>query len=299
MKPVNHVVFPLSLIAETVTILQGNGARFVTPAHFLPTAARLRSRWDYLREHAAWHTGRSDFISHLAWCVDRVVRRRLLKRSAESLARPGRPEVFLQHDADRNPENTLRVLRLERSLGAVSSAYFFRERSPRWPGDSEPYDLDIPAMQELERDGFEIGYHLNGPERARYDPDAGWRIIRDDLAFFRRHFHLRSFVPHGGLPGPHGENNHLIPHRDELADLIWFYNGRGLGADLGWSDGMLECPASTSLVDPRELARRVQGRVRARFLFHPQYYGDTLRPNLEDVGVVHTAWWRALWPAAA
>jgi len=296
MKPVNHVIFPLSLIAETITILQSNRARFVTPAHFLPLAARLRTRWDYLREHAAWHTGRSDPLSHLAWCIDRVVRRRLLKRSAESLVRPGPPEVFLQHDADRNPENTLRVLQLEQSLGVTSSAYFFRVRSPRWLGDEEPYDLDIPAMQEFERGGFEIGYHLNGPERAGYDPDQAWRFIREDLEFFRTHFRLRSFVPHGGLPGPDGANNHHIPHRGELADLIWFYNGRGLGADLGWSDGLLECPASEHLLDPRDLARRVRGHLRARFLFHPQYYGDTLRPNLDDVGVTRTAWWRALWP---
>jgi hypothetical protein len=298
MKPVNHAVFPPSLIAETIAILQANGARFVTPSDFLPAAAALRSRWDYLREHAAWHTGRSDPLSHLAWCIERVVRRRLLKHPAERLARPGRPEVFLQHDADRNPENTVRVLQLERSLGAVSAAYFFRERHPRWPGDHEPYELDLGALQELERDGFEIGYHLNGPERAGYDPAAGWRLIREDLAFFRSHFRLRSFVPHGGVPGPDGKNNHDIPHRDELADLIWFYNGRGLGADLGWSDGLLECPASIDLPDPREIARRVRGRLRARFLFHPQYYGDTLRPNLEDVGVTRTGWWRALWHSA-
>ena len=204
----------------------------------------------------------------------------------------GFARVLLQHDADRNPGNTVAVMELEKRLGVVSSNYFFRERAERGPDDKEPYDLDVPCLQSLERDGFEIGYHLNGPELENYDPARAAERVRSDVAWFRERFHLRSFVPHGGRVGPRGEENCTWPPDSCLDDLLWYYCGRGIVADVIWSDGSLESPESESLEDPREVARRVTGHQRARFLFHPQYYGTELRPNLEGVGVTQTRWWR-------
>jgi len=295
---VNHAIFPVSLITETVAILKENGAVFRRPVDSWPEATRLRTRVDYLREFAQWQSGASGWLRFPIWLAKRIGVRgvqRMLRRQRTGAPPAGRPEVYLQHDADRNPENTLAVMEAERALGAVSANYFFRNRASRWEGDIEPYELDIPAMQRLEAQGFEIGYHLNGPELADYDEGKGWELIRDDVAFFRRHFSLKSFVPHGGRPGSKGQNNDHIEHRDCLDDLIWFYNGRGFVCDIGWSDGSLECPASRTLPDPRDVAHQVRGRVRARFLFHPQYYGPHLRTNLKDVGVVETSWWKHLW----
>jgi hypothetical protein len=130
-----------------------------------------------------------------------------------------------------------------------------------------------------------------------YDPERANLRVRDDVAWFRERFRLRSFVPHGGRVGPRGEENHLWPPDPSLDDLVWFYSGRGIAADVIWTDGSLEDPSSRSLEDPREVARRVAGRQRVRFLFHPQYYGPELRGNLSGVGVVETAWWRSLWAA--
>ncbi len=187
----------------------------------------------------------------------------------------------------------------ERACGAVSAAYFFRRRAARWPGDEEPYELDLVRMKEFERNGFEIGYHLNGPELADYDVAGGTAIIDEDVRFFREHFDLRSFVPHGGRSGPGGVNNHHIRHEGSLADLIWVYNGRGLETDVSWSDGHVESPGSAGLEDPRDVARRVRGRMRAHFLFHPQYYGSEVRADVSRIGVARTAWWRSLWTAGA
>jgi hypothetical protein len=297
----NYVVFPLSLIEETIRILQDNGAVFQRSADLWPAAAGLRSRWDYLREYAEWQSGghRLGPVSFGAWCARRFARRRLrrlLGLNPASATPAGRPVVFLQHDADRNPVNTVRVMELEQRLGATSSNYFFRRRAPRYAGDDEPYEPDIKALQALEKAGLEIGYHLNALELAGYDLEAGWRIIAEDVEYFRQHFTLRSFVPHGGEPGPEGENNHWVEHRDCLADLVWAYGGRGIGSDIVWSDGSLECAGSIQLEDPREVARRVRGRMRVRFLFHPQYYGDVLRNELGNCGVTRTDWWRGLWP---
>lgn len=292
------MIFPVSLITETVEILKAKGASFRRPADLWPRATRLRTKLDYLREFAEWERGSLNNLQFAAWLGARYARR-ATNRTAAAQVFPGRPEVFLQHDADRNPENTIAVMRAERSLGVVSTGYFFRNRASRWDGDVEPYELDIEAMQQLEKEGFEIGYHLNGPELEHYDLARGWERIRSDVAFFRSRFNLRSFVPHGGRRGPMGEDNHIIEHTDCLEGLIWFYNGRGVVPHLTWSDGELECPDSSSLADPREVARRINGRMRVRFLFHPQYYGPHLRPNLKNVGVTQTSWWKDLWEATA
>lgn len=296
----DYTIFPTSLVEETIRILQANGAEFARAADFWPEAARLRTLHDRLREYAQWQTGRSGRLAFLWWCAERLVRRRLLRLAGKdpSAAAPdGRPVVFLHHDADSHPDLTMGLMELEQRLGVVSSAYFFRRRACRHPADVEPYDLDLEAMKRLERAGFEIGCHINGPELANYRWEEGWRIVREDVAFFRANFQLRSFVPHGGRNGPNGENNHHIKHRDCLEDLIWFYSGAGLSCDVNWSDGMVEYPDSDDIKDPREVARSVRGRMRAHFLFHPQYYGARYCEDWKNAGVVRTAWWQGLWKA--
>jgi hypothetical protein len=210
----------------------------------------------------------------------------------------GQPQVFLQHDADRNPQNTIKVMELEARLGVRSSCYFFVTRAPRGTSDDEPYPVDWQRLAALERQGFEIGYHLNAPELEGYERGRTMTRIASDLAFFRSRVRLRSFVPHGGVPGPRGENNERIQHPRGAEDLVWFYCGKGVSTDVVWSDGHVESEASDSLPDPRVVAASLRGRVRARFLFHPQYYGDRLRENLSNVGVTRTDWWRSLWPSA-
>jgi len=294
----NYTVFPITLIEETIDELRARGARFIVPGELGALASAARTRVDYLREYAHWQTGHHRGVRFWLWCAKRLAARRLarlVRVAPERVAPDGTPEVFLHHDADRNPENTVAVMEREARKGAVSAAYFFRTRAARWPGDDEPYDVDRGRLKALERCGFEIGYHLNAPELADYDAVKGARLIEEDVAYFAEHFNLRSFVPHGGRRGPNGVNNHHIAHEGCLDGLVWFYNGRGLLTDISWSDGHLEAPESESLPDPRMVARRVGRRTRARFLFHPQYYGDQLRENLDEVGVTRTQWWRDLW----
>lgn len=293
----NYVLFPISLIEETIEILRANGATFALPRELAEGVRGPRSRLEYYREYAEWRDAAGGPVAFPVWLARRALRRRiprLFDRTEEPRAE-GSPQVFLQHDADRNPHCTLEVMAAERKRGVRSAAYFFRRRAARWNGDEEPYELDLERLKEFEAAGFEIGYHLNGPELADYDAALGRSIIAQDVAFFREHFCLSSFVPHGGRPGRDGMNNDHIAHDGPLLDLLWFYNGRGPVTDVTWSDGEVEAMSSRGLEDPRVVARRVRGRVRARFLFHPQYYGTSCRPDVEGVGVTHTAWWRELW----
>lgn len=207
----------------------------------------------------------------------------------------GTPQVFIQHDADRLPERTLYAMCQEKVRGIRSASYFFRERCERWRGDDEGYDLPLEEMATLEKQGFEIGYHLNAPERANYCAELTWRYITEDVEYFSRRFDLKSFVPHGGQPGPGGLNNHNIEQKRPLDSLIWFYNGRGFSCDVSWSDGGIASPDTEKLPDPRELAKQIKGRMRARFLFHPQYYGDEPCAEAYSAGVAKTGWWKSLW----
>lgn len=208
---------------------------------------------------------------------------------------PRAPVVILHHDADRQPHKTVDMMRFEERLGVVSSSFFFVNRSSRWPGDVEPYDLDFSALRELEGRGFEIGYHLNAMERSGYDATRALAVAAQDIVFLRQHLNIQSFVPHGGVPGPGGVNNEHTPYRGVLASLVWAYSGRGFVNDAAWSDGYAEGAAALQLRDPRKVAASLRGRVRGHFLMHPQYYGHTLRPDWQTLPISQLPWWRELW----
>lgn len=291
----NYTLFPRRLVVETAEILRASGATFGRYGDF-SSWAHCRTRIDYLREFAFWQAGVRSRLGLVVWAMGRFLRRRV----ARALRRPmpyrnGSPLVFFQHDADRLPELTLMLMDLEQLHRVISSCYFFKERSPSFPGDDEPYVLDVARMQRFESLGFEIGYHQNAFERADYDVVRALAIARDDVAFFRAHFNLRSFVPHGGIRGRNGENNNCLPHADCFSGLLWAYNTRGLATDFVWSDGHVEFPGPCNLEDPRSVASRVRGKARAQFLFHPEYYGDILRPDWRKFSISRSMWWRQLW----
>ncbi len=201
------------------------------------------------------------------------------------------PVVLLHHDADHTPYKTVDLMEYEHSLGIRSSAYFFYEQnlSNRY----EPYTLDIKRLQSLENSGFEIGYHLNAYEMAGYELDKAFDLIKRDLDFLEQHFRVTSFVPHGGVPGPFGMNNHLIPHSGVLREYQWPEVGRGISYDYAWSDGMVH---SEQIQDPRDIIRNLDDGQRARLLMHPQYYGDKLSHRHEKYPLLaKEKWWRELW----
>ena len=66
---------------------------------------------------------------------------------------------------------------------------------------------------------LEIGYHQNAMELSGYDVSKAHEIIERDIKFFQKNFNLHSFVPHGGVLGPNGEENSHIPHEGFLSNL--------------------------------------------------------------------------------
>jgi hypothetical protein len=247
------------------------------------------------REYLWWKYGTTLPVSwRAAWAVsraNRVLTRRLPTGLASRTGRRQPLQAILQHDADRQPYKTVEMLERERRLGVRSSAYFFYERHV-WDDDYEPYLVDVPALQALERDGFEIGYHLNAYELAGYDDTAVDALVERDLRWFAERFNLRSFVPHGGVSGPGGRNNFNVPRRGTLQRLMWAYDRRGVLVDGRWSDGYAW---TQPLPDPRVLARQAPDGARLHILMHPQYYGTELSPIWLDRPIATQRWWRDLW----
>jgi hypothetical protein len=294
-----YTLFPWRLVEELTAVLQHKGARFVTFGELELAPSDCRAGVGYAREYAAFKTGFELGVLSMAFraIVSAARRRPSLLPLARwtGLRRPTVPHVLLHHDADRQPAKTVEMMHLERRLGVVSSNYFFVRRCPRWDGDEEPYAPDYPELQRLESAGFEVGYHLNAMERANYDPVVALRVADEDVEFLRRRIRLRTFVPHGGRPGPNGQNNESIPYYGQIGELVWAYNGRGVFNEVAWSDGHAEGERAVRLKDPRVLASHLKGRVRAHFLLHPQYYGDQLRPDWESLPIAQLGWWRQLW----
>jgi len=294
-----YTLFPFRLVEEVVGVLRQQDAIFEC---FSDRSVNLASRsWilNYAREYAAYKTGTGWLpVAVLATAINRVARRApRLAGMTRCLGwrRPRTPTIVLHHDADRQPHKTVDMMRLEERLGVVSSNYFFVQRCARWAGDDENYDLDFTALRELEGRGFEIGYHLNAMERAVYDCPKAITIAGEDIAFLRRQLSIRTFVPHGGVPGPRGLNNDHVPYAGALTSLLWAYNGRGFVHDAAWSDGYAEGEAALKLPDPRVVAASLRGRMRGHFLMHPQYYGHTLRPDWRQFPISRLHWWRELW----
>jgi hypothetical protein len=287
----NETYFPLSLAGEVIEILRSRGAEFKRYCDF-PVPLYVSSPWldraAYMLEGFPYRVKKYPIVSRIQSFIGRVITSPSDVHKSGTKGFP--PIAILHHDADQVPENTLRMMQYESQMGVVSSAFFFYQQN----GAKEPehYSLDVVALQDLEAKGFEIGYHLNAYELAGYDLHKATELIERDIDWFAQRFELRCFLPHGGVRGPNGEDNHLIPYRGVLRRYNWVYNGRGLYCNHNWSDGNI---GFETVQDPRVVAARVLPGQRARFLMHPQYYGDELSPSYRNLPVSNETWWRDLW----
>lgn len=288
-----YTIFPISLLQETIGILKERGAEFTTYKRLRFGGAFDCSALNYISEYALFKRGRRDLLSIAFVILERQILRgrpRFLA-ALKPLTRARHPlTVILQHDADRLPEKTQAVMNIEREMGVTSSNFFFRKDSY---GESDRYDLDIPGLQFLEKIGFEVGYHLNAYELSGYDPLRAQEIAEQDVAWFREHFDLKTYVPHSGYKSDGGLNNEHFPQSGVLLDLLWAYNRRGIFADFGWTDGAAGLWATPG--DPREFATSVPDGTRIRLLMHPQYYGKNLCPGWKNLPISKCDWWRKVW----
>ena len=154
------------------------------------------------------------------------------------------PCFMIDHHIDFYPLETQHLLEWEINNGIKSCVYIFNEFDGReYPaqGDWSVSDLNIPLLSRAEANGCEIGYHVNavglakaraGKTKDRYAKSLSPDIIREarhqftvDVNNLRRHFDIRTAIPHGG-----GEGNNLVDLGYEGLELTPVYNARKLEA---------------------------------------------------------------------
>ncbi len=217
---------------------------------------------------------------------------------------PDKIYLLLQHDVDDAPERTVALLRAEERLGLRSSVFLFHRHVDEPAAAAGravglPYDIPHDYFGHLHRAfGFVFGYHVNAMQAALYDPDRAARLAVEDVRALGRHFPLRFYVPHGGVPGPGGENNQAIDWSAVFGEgLRCVYNPRSPRLDGAFSDGGLIPRSAAAAARPAEafdlaaFLRSLRPGRRYRVLIHPQYYGDdwTGTPRLADA-----PWYRAV-----
>ena len=144
-------------------------------------------------------------------------KQRWLKWRASGDIDPNKIYVLLQHDVDTRPERTIALLRHEQALGVPSNVMIFSRRIARRvlrdQGRLEytPYEIETGFLQQLQGQGFVIGYHSNAHEQSLFDIDKAQNIFANDVEALSQIFDIKYFSAHGGAPGPDGKNNRDIP----------------------------------------------------------------------------------------
>ncbi len=145
--------------------------------------------------------------------------------------------ILLDHHIDYYVIETEVMCRWELENDVISNVYLFNrfeyyDSSQLKIWDVE--DLNIEFYQELERRGFEIGYHQNAvglvrtskvgrsydKNISRDDMEKAKAVFARDVDNLSRYFKIRTFIPHGA-----GEANaHLLDLPKGYEWLTWVYN---------------------------------------------------------------------------
>jgi hypothetical protein len=286
-----ETVFPISLADEVFDILLDRDIKILKYNDLDTKKSFCGSKCHYLDEYVRFRTGGvNPFL-----VIRAILSYYLLKRHQETyiwlsrqLGRKSFPAtVILQHDADVMPERTVDMMKREHAKGIKSSCFVFAQHA-----ENVVYKLPVNELKEFEQYGFEIGYHLNAFERANYNINNAFDLVKEDLDYLSKFFNITSYVPHGGAFSKDGRNNYSLPHKKRLKTLTLAYNGHCLIKESTWSDGGIKKQIPS---DPRVFARSIPDNSRALMLMHPQYYGDILRDDWQTLPISKKKWWRDLW----
>jgi len=106
--------------------------------------------------------------------------------------------IFIRHDVDRNPKNSLEVAKLESDLG-WKTTYYFRIVSAS-------YNEEI--INEIAGLGHEIGYHYEDLSLANGDYEKAIQLFNDHLSKLRTLSEIKTVAMHG-RPLSKYDNRHL------------------------------------------------------------------------------------------
>jgi len=95
--------------------------------------------------------------------------------------------VIMRHDVDRMSFRALRMARAEKEMDVISTFYFRHRRSV----------FNVGLLQELNKMGFEIGYHYETLDKAKGNYGLAIRIFEKELSEFNKICPVRTICAHG------------------------------------------------------------------------------------------------------
>lgn len=99
----------------------------------------------------------------------------------------GKEKLFiLRHDADRMPQNALRIAQIEHELN-VRGTFYFRVL--------ESYDPGV--IREIVALGHELGYHYEDVTIAKGNLDEAYQLFQKHLEMFRQFYPVKTICMHG------------------------------------------------------------------------------------------------------
>lgn len=210
-----------------------------------------------------------------------------------------RIHVLVQHDVDSSPSHTNDLVAYEMEKRTptnvmVFARYFNRATLVRDRRVSfESYAIDLELLEAARDLGFVVAYHTNCVEQSLWNVEQAQSAFRADVDALRQRFPIRYFSPHGGVPGPNGENNTWIDVPPALRDSIrCLHNKYTVKFNGYFSDGgMLDKKRDPAERDLRDFVRGWQPGRRYRILTHPQYYAS---PPVRHPFLDEAAWYREM-----
>lgn len=116
----------------------------------------------------------------------------LLTKKEASQGESGKT-VFLRHDVDKRPGNSLATARMEHEFG-IRATYYFRAVPESW---------DEEIIREIAALGHEIGYHYESLTTCHGDVDAAYLDFCDNLERLRKLSPVTTICMHGSPRSPY------------------------------------------------------------------------------------------------
>ncbi|HHB94473.1 MAG TPA: hypothetical protein ENK88_04940 [Campylobacterales bacterium] len=98
-----------------------------------------------------------------------------------------RPFIMLRHDVDRQPNSSLKMAKIEESMG-VKATYYFR---------AIPKTLKPEIIKKIAFLEHEIGYHYESLSETNGDYDKAIKDFEKNLSIFNKLYPIKSISMHG------------------------------------------------------------------------------------------------------
>lgn len=250
----------------------------------MPTKEYGRFPYEYAEKVIKYINNKKDIFkiityNNLLWDEDYNYSNNYQKEYTKWLENKNSSKIYLiiQHDVDMFPERTLRMMELERELGIKTNVMIFNKYLNRKTLQEtgkviyEEYltDETITRLQDFEKNGFSIGYHINAYEQALFNIEKAEEIFIEDVKELRKIFNIKTCSAHGGAKDSNGGCNFILKIPEILADNIrWVNNTHGITCNRIYTDSRLLREEET----PIQFLESCTVGNRYQMVIHPQFY---------------------------